>query len=105
MSKERKLIPVEESFAHWREDPEYLKAYDALEDEFALASALIDARAAANLTQEELARRMGTTQPVIARMEGGKVMPSSRTLAKLARATGTRLRIIFEPARSGAERT
>ena len=105
MSTERKFIPVEESFAKWREDPEFLTAYDALEDEFALASALIDARAAANLTQEELARRMGTTQPVIARMEGGKVMPSSRTLAKLARATGTRLRITFEPAPSGAVRS
>lgn len=97
MSKERRFIPVEESFAAWRQDPEYVRAYEALEDEFALAAALIEARAAANLTQEELAKRMGTTQPVIARMEGGKVMPSSRTLARLAKATGTRLRISFEP--------
>lgn len=94
---ERTFIPVEESFKAWRKDPEFVKAYDALEDEFALASALIHARATADLTQEELARRMGTTQPVIARMEGGKVMPSSRTLAKLAKATGTKLRISFEP--------
>ena len=35
----RKMIPVEESFAAWREDPEYVKAYDALEDEFSLAAA------------------------------------------------------------------
>lgn len=28
------LIPVKESFDAWREDPEYVKAYDALEDEF-----------------------------------------------------------------------
>lgn len=103
MSKERKFIPVEESFAKWREEPEFLATYDALDDEFSLAAALIDARASANLTQEELARRMGTTQPVIARMEGGKVMPSSRTLAKLARATGTRLRITFEASRSGGD--
>ena len=103
MSKERKFIPVEEAFADWRKDPEFVKEYEALEDEFALASALIDARASANLTQEELAKRMGTTQPVIARMEGGKVMPSSRTLAKLAKATGTKLRISFEPATPAAE--
>lgn len=103
MSKERKFIPVEEAFADWRKDPEFVKEYEALEDEFALASALIDARANANLTQEELAKRMGTTQPVIARMEGGKVMPSSRTLAKLAKATGTKLRISFEPATPAVE--
>ena len=51
MSKERKFIPVEEAFADWRKDPEFVKEYEALEDEFALASALIDARANANLTQ------------------------------------------------------
>lgn len=97
MTKQRKFIPAAESFAKWRGNPDYIKAYDALEDEFALATALIEARRAADLTQEELAARMGTTQPMIARMEGGKVMPSTRTLTKLAKATGTKLRITFEP--------
>lgn len=40
-------IPVEQTFKRWRKDPEYVAAYDALEDEFALASALISARAQA----------------------------------------------------------
>lgn len=34
----RRFIPVEESFVEWRKDPEFMKAYDALEEEFALAS-------------------------------------------------------------------
>ena len=93
----RKMIPVEESFAAWRNDPEYVKAYDALEDEFALAAAMIAARARAGLTQEQLAQRMGTTQAVIARLESGRVKPSTRTLERLAAATGMRLRISFEP--------
>lgn len=93
----RKMIPVEESFAAWRKDPEYVKAYDALEDEFALAAAMIAARARAGLTQEQLAQRMGTTQAVIARLESGRVKPSTRTLERLAAATGMRLRISFEP--------
>jgi hypothetical protein len=38
----RKMIPVEESFAEWRKAPEYVKAYDALEDEFSLTAAMID---------------------------------------------------------------
>ena len=94
---ERKFIPVAESFAEWRKDPEYVAAYDALEEEFALANALIGARNNANLTQEELAIRMGTSQSAIARLESGRVMPSTRTLRKLAEATGTKLRIVLEP--------
>ena len=93
----RKMIPVEVSFAAWREDPEYIKAYDALEDEFSLAAAMIAARARAGLTQEQLAQRMRTTQAVIARLESGRVKPSTRTLERLAAATGMRLRISFEP--------
>ena len=90
-------IPVEKVFAEWRRDPEYVAAYDALEEEFALASALIEARARAGLTQDEVARRMGTTQAVVARLESGRVKPSTRTLERFAKATGSRLRITFEP--------
>ncbi|MEP7350120.1 MAG: helix-turn-helix transcriptional regulator [Sphingorhabdus sp.] len=91
-----KTIPMEKLFAKWREDPEYVREYEALEEEFALARALIGARAQAGLTQEELAQRMGTTQSAIARMEGGKSRPSTTTLAKVAAATGTKLRVSFE---------
>lgn len=94
----RKMIPVEESFAAWRREPGYLEAYDALEDEFSLAAAMIEARARAGLTQQQLAERMHTTQAVVARLESGKVKPSTRTLERLAAATGLRLRISFEPA-------
>ena len=94
----RKMIPVEEAFAEWREDPAYAKAYDALEGEFSLAATIIEARAHAGLTQEQLAQRMHTTQAVIARLESGRVKPSTRTLERLAAATGMRLRISFEPA-------
>jgi ribosome-binding protein aMBF1 (putative translation factor) len=94
----KRLIPVENAFAEWRKDPAYVKAYDALADEFSLAAAMIEARAHAGLTQEQLAQRMHTTQAVIARLESGRVKPSTRTLERLAAATGMRLRISFEPA-------
>ena len=93
-----KTIPVEESFAAWRKDPRYVEAFDALENEFSLAAAVIEARAYAGLTQVQLAERMHTTQAVIARLESGRVKPSTRTLERLAAATGMRLRITFEPA-------
>lgn len=92
----RKSIPAEESFRKWKKDPEYVAAYEALENEFALASALIEARSKADMTQEEVAEAMGTTQAVVARLESGKVLPSTRTLERFARATRTRLRISFE---------
>ena len=94
----RKTIPIEDAFAEWRKEPEYVKAYDALEDEFTLAAAMIEARAHAGLTQEQLAQRMHTTQAVIARLESGRIKPSTRTLERLAAATGMKLRISFEPA-------
>jgi ribosome-binding protein aMBF1 (putative translation factor) len=93
----RKLIPVEESLQAWKQDPEFVSAYDALADEFAVASALIKARGDAAMTQEEVAIAMGTTQAVIARLESGRSKPSTRTLERFAKATGTRLRISFEP--------
>lgn len=81
----------------WMKEPKYKKVYEALEKEFVFASAVIDARNRAGLTQEELARKMGTTQPVVARLESGRVRPSMRTLERLAKATGSRLLIRFEP--------
>ena len=81
----------------WRKDPCFVSAYDALEEEFALMNAFIDARSRAGLTQAELATRMKTSQSVIARLESGAAHPSTRTLARLAEATGTRLKISFKP--------
>ncbi len=98
----RKFIPVEEAAKEWMKDPEFRAAYDALEDEFALAAALIRARGEADMTQEEVARAMGTTQAVIARLESGRSRPSTRTLERFAKATGMRLRISFEPEKPGS---
>jgi transcriptional regulator with XRE-family HTH domain len=81
----------------WLKEPKYRDAYEALEEEFSLASALVDARKRSGLTQEELAKKMGTTQPVVARLESGRTLPSLRTLKRLATAAGSRLVITFEP--------
>ena len=61
-----KTVPFGKVAEKWRADPDFPSEYDALEEEFALAAAVIKARADAGLTQEELANRMGTTQSVIA---------------------------------------
>ena len=58
---------------------------------------MIQARSRAGLTQEEVATRMKITQAVVARPEAGGSKPSTRTLEKFAKATGSRLKISFEP--------
>jgi len=90
-------IRVDDLHKEWMQDPKYRREYEALEEEFSLIAALIDARTRAGLTQEQVARRMKTTQAVIARLESGGSKPSTRTLERYAEATGSRLRIIFEP--------
>ena len=75
------------------EDPEFREEYGRIDDEFKLIEALVRARTAAKLTQTELARRLGTTQSAIARLEGGGVSPSISTLRRYAEATGTRLTV------------
>lgn len=91
-----KLVPVSTAAKRWRKSPSFKKTYDALEEEYAIAGAFIAARSRAKLTQEQLAKRMGTTQAVVARLESGRVKPSTRTLERFAAATGHRVRIEFE---------
>lgn len=97
MMRKISKIRADELFARWRADPAYGAAFEALREEYAIAAALIAARSHAGLTQAELAERMGTTQSAVARLESGKVRPSTSTLEKVAKATGTRLKVSFEP--------
>ncbi|RJP19506.1 MAG: XRE family transcriptional regulator [Candidatus Omnitrophota bacterium] len=69
--------------------------YDRLSEEFSYLDEFLKARAAADLTQAEIAKRIGTTQSAIARLEsgGGKHSPSLATLQKYARALDCRLEL------------
>jgi DNA-binding XRE family transcriptional regulator len=93
----QRTVPAAETFAKWWKDPEYVVAYDSLEQESALADALIKARIHADMSQEDVAQAMGITQPMVARLEGGRSKPSIGTLERFAKATHTRLHIVFEP--------
>lgn len=94
---ERMFIPVEEVFAEWEKDPAYRAAYDALVEQFSLVSAILSARLNANMTQEEVAKAMGIALNAYHRLEGCNPLPSTRTLQRFAKATGTRLKIAFTP--------
>jgi DNA-binding XRE family transcriptional regulator len=77
--------------------PAALAAYEAQAPEFDMARELIEARSRAGLTQSDVAQRMGTTQSVIARLEGGKGTPSMRTVQRYAQAVGARAVVRIEP--------
>jgi DNA-binding XRE family transcriptional regulator len=85
-------IPFSELRKKWRQDPEYRKEFDALGPEFQLARELIQARVKAGLTQEQVAERMGTSQPTVARLESGH-KPSLKTLERYAEAVGMKVDI------------
>jgi transcriptional regulator with XRE-family HTH domain len=80
----------------WMKDPEFRRAYFALEDEFAFMRAVSKARLRSGLSRTEIMTRMKTTQRTLDRLENGRG-PSTRTLDRFAKATGHRLKISFEP--------
>ena len=87
--------------------PDVKAEYDRLEEEFAVLDQFLRARAAAGLTQAQVAERIGTSQSAIARLESGagRHQPSLGTLRKCAQALGCRLelRLVKEPVRQGKQ--
>lgn len=63
-----------------------------------IASLIVSARVSAGLTQRQLAARVGTSQPAIARLEAGQVSPTLDTVVRVAAAAGFELRVALVPA-------
>ncbi|MGA7878279.1 MAG: helix-turn-helix transcriptional regulator [Desulfoferrobacter sp.] len=91
------MLTHEEMVGKMLKDPEVKAEYDALKPEFELLDELLKARDEAGLTQEEVARRMGTSRPAVARIEAGGGSkghsPSIATLRKYAEAVGCKLEV------------
>ena len=79
-----------------KEDPEYAREYEALEDEFAFIKKMILARKRAGMSQADVARSMGISQPRVAKIESGSNI-SLDILRRYARATGSELVIDLAP--------
>jgi transcriptional regulator with XRE-family HTH domain len=86
-------IPFKKFKDEWMKDAEFRAEYERLKPEFTLAIALIKAREKAGMTQDQVARRMGTTQSVVARIESGQNPPNLRTLERYAQAVGRRIQV------------
>jgi len=89
--------------ARVRKNPQLRARIEASVARATIAVMVKRARTGAGLTQAQLAERAGTTQPVIARIEGGKTFTTSlELLDRLARALGGRLTVEFEGVRTKA---
>ncbi|MBV9976218.1 MAG: helix-turn-helix transcriptional regulator [Hyphomicrobiales bacterium] len=66
---------------------------------YALVGAMVEARHEVGLTQGEIARRMGTTQSVVARLENAHHLPSLDLVTRYAAALGRRIHFDFVPAK------
>ena len=78
-------------------DPEFRAEYEALEPEFAIIRALIEARKNSGITQKELSERTGIAQGDISKIERGIANPSLKTLKSLANGMDMRLKLEFVP--------
>jgi len=70
--------------------------YDALEPEYQLMLAAIDARESKNLTQSELAKLVGTSQANISKLENCELNPSIAFLKRFAEACDVKLTLRFQ---------
>lgn len=75
--------------------PGVRKAYEELQPEFAIVRAIVEARAKKNISQEELAKRMGTGQAVISRLESANASPSLSLIKRLAEALNLKVELRF----------
>ena len=79
------------------ENPDVKAEYEALQPEYDIIQAMIDARNKEGLTQKELSERTGITQADISRIENGTRNPSLGMVKRLAHGLGMRLKIEFIP--------
>lgn len=76
-------------------DPAFRAEYEALEPEFAIMQAIVDARKESGLAQKQLSEKTGITQADISRMERGGANPSLHTLQRLAAGMNMKLKVEF----------
>jgi len=74
-------------------DPDVKKEYDRLEPKFDLIRSIIEKRIEKNISQKELAIRMGTKQSALSRFESGNYNPSLSFMQKVAQALDSKLEI------------
>ena len=79
------------------QNPKVKAEYDALQPEYDIIQAMIDARVQQNMTQKDLSAKIGITQADISRIENGTRNSSLSMVKKLAQGLGMQLKLEFVP--------
>lgn len=95
--KKPKYFTTKELKRELFKNPKVKRAYEDLQPEFAIVQALIDARVKKKISQEDLAKRMGTGQAVISRLENANASPSLSLIKRLANALNLKVELKFTP--------
>src|SRR3989344_1276003 len=95
--KKLSYITAEEFSKKLLANPKVKQAYDDLQPEFAIARTIIEARIKDKVSQEQLAKKMGTGQAVISRLEGANSSPSLSLIKRLASALNLKVELRFTP--------
>lgn len=74
-------------------DEDFRKEYDKLKPRYEIIAQIIETRKEQNMTQAELAKRVGTQKSNISRLESGNYNPSLDFLIKVARSLGKELSV------------
>ena len=91
----KKHLDFDEFLKESLRNPKIKAEYDRLQPEFAVIRAILEARKKKGFTQGILAKKVGTKQSVISRLETGRANPSVAFLKKLAYALNSHLEIRF----------
>lgn len=91
--KKRLVYTFQDHLKELKKDPEFKKEWEDSEVEYQLGKILIEARLKKSLSQRELAKKVGTSQAAISRIEAMNANPSIGLLKRIAHALGGTLRI------------
>lgn len=86
-----------DSLTEQLKDPSFRKEWEALEPEYQLIRAVLEAREQKGISQQELSEITGINQADISRIENGNANPSLRTMKRLASGLGMKVRLEFVP--------
>lgn len=95
MYRGRKVYTFDEHLKKLMKNPKFIKEWEDSDAEYQLSCRLIEARLGQRLSQRDLAKKVGTSQAAISRIEAMSGNPSLYLLKRIARALNTKLRISF----------
>lgn len=88
-----KLLSFSKYFKDSLKDPEFKKLWEKSELEYQISRQIIKKRLKSKLSQQELAKRSGTTQAIISQLENSTLNPTLNLLKKVSIGLGSKLMI------------